>query len=305
MKVPEHLKQWIIEQVLKKGFKSLSKHEQVPTSILRHSMNLSAELLKLEPNVLIRSCRLAGCPAEQFNATNKRSSSQVILHVHGGAFFLGGLSSHRVLGSQLAQLTSATVYTIDYPLSPEQVYPHAMQAVKNAVLELLAQGYKAEDIIISGDSCGGNLALAAVLALRDAGHPLPAGMILMSPFLDLTLSGDSIRLNQKLDAMLNSEFLQRGINYYIGQYDAGHPLVSPLFADLSNLPPTLVQVGSKEILLDDSKRFKELAHAAGSKVTLNIYPGMWHVFQLFSQWSEPAKQSLQEIAGFMAQLKKA
>ncbi len=303
MKVPEHLKQWIIEQVLKKSFKSLSKHEQVPTAVLRHSMNLSAELLSIEPNVLIRSCRLADCPAEQFNATNKRASGQVILHVHGGAFFLGGLSSHRALGSQLAQLTGATVYTIDYPLSPEQLYPHAMLAVKNAVLELLAQGYKAEDVIISGDSCGGNLALAAVLALRDAGQPVPAGMILMSPFLDLTLSGDSIRLNKSLDAMLNSEFLQRGINYYIGQYEASHPLVSPLFADLGKLPPTLVQVGSKEILLDDSKRFKELAHAASSKVSLNIYPGMWHVFQLFSQWSEPAKQSLEEINNFIQQLK--
>ena len=303
MNVPEHLKQWIIEQALKKGFKSLSQHEQVPTSVLRHTMNMTAELLKVRRDVLIRSCHLADCPAEQFNSVTKRANGQVILHVHGGAFFLGGLSSHRALASQLAHLTGATVYTIDYPLSPEQVYPHAMQAVKNAVLELLAQGYKPEDIVISGDSCGGNLALAAVLALRDTGHPVPAGMILMSPFLDLTLSGDSIRLNQKLDAMLNSAFLQRGINYYIGHYDASHPLVSPLFADLSNLPPTLVQVGSKEILLDDSKRFKELAQAAGSKVTLNIYPGMWHVFQLFSQWSQPAQQSLEEIAGFVAHLK--
>lgn len=303
MKVPEHLKQWMIEQVLKKGFKALSQHQQVPTSVLRHSMNMSAELLKVERHVLIRACRLGNCPAEQFNATTTRASGQVILHVHGGAFFLGGLNSHRALASQLASLTGATVYTIDYPLSPEQVYPHAMLAVKNAVMELILQGYDAKDIIISGDSCGGNLALAAVLALRDAGQPLPAGMILMSPFLDLTLSGDSIRLNKTLDAMLNTEFLQRGIHYYIGQYEASHPLVSPLFADLSGLPPTLVQVGSKEILLDDSKRFKDLAHAAGSPVSLNIYPGMWHVFQLFSQWSAPAKQSLEEIAGFVAQLK--
>ncbi len=303
MNVPEHLKQFTIEQALKLGFKSPSRYQAVPTALLRHSMSLSAKLLKVNPDVIIRSCTLGHSPAEQFNPLKHRVSGQVILHVHGGAFFLGGLSSHRALASQLATRTGATVYTVDYPLSPEHHYPHAMLAVKDAFMDLIQQGYAARDIIISGDSCGGNLALAAVLALRDAGQPVPVAMILMSPFLDLTLSGDSIRLNQSLDAMLNSAFLQRGIDYYVGEYEPAHPLVSPLFADLSNLPPTLVQVGSKEILLDDSKRFKDLAESAGSKVELNIYPGMWHVFQLFSQWAKPAEDSLTEIAEFIAKFK--
>jgi acetyl esterase/lipase len=129
----------------------------------------------------------------------------------------------------------------------------------------------------------------------------------MSPFLDLTLSGESMQMNQKLDAMLNRELLQQGIEYYVGQQTLpnatdnplAHPALSPLFADLSNLPPTLIQVGSKEILLDDSTRLKALAEEAGVKVELNIYPGMWHVFQMFSPWIAMAEQAILELRDFI------
>lgn len=302
MALPEHLKRFTIERALKFGFKLPSQYP-LPTAVLRQSMLMSSKLLSVSPHVTVQEATLAGFPAEKVVARGVYNAEKVILHIHGGVFFLGEPRTHRAFASELALKTKATVWSLDYPLSPEHLYPHAMQAVRDAFLALLDQGYQAEDIVLSGDSCGGNLALAAVLALRDAGQPLPAALLLQSPFLDLTLSGESIRMNQNLDPMLNATLLQRGVDYYIGQYTADHPLVSPLFADLCNLPPTLVQVGSKEILLDDSTRFKHLAEKAGSDVTLNIYPGMWHDFQLFVQWIEPAGEAIDEINSFISNLK--
>lgn len=298
MALPEHLKRFAIERALKFGFKIPSKYP-VPTKLLRQSMLMSSKFLKVSPHVIIKETTLAGFPAEQISPQGQ-SSAQVILHIHGGVFFLGEPRTHRAFASELAVKMGATVWSLDYPLSPEHLYPHAMQAVKDAVLALIDQGHSAENIILSGDSCGGNLALAAVLALRDTGKPMPAALLLQSPFLDLTLSGESIRMNAHLDPMLNSTLLQRGIDYYIGQYTADHPLVSPLFADLSDLPPTLVQVGSKEILLDDAIRFKALADKVGNDICLNIYPGMWHDFQLFVQWIKPAEDALDEIKAFIS-----
>lgn len=302
MALPEHLKRLTIERALKFGFKLPSQYP-LPTAVLRQSMLMSSKLLSVSPHVVIEETTLAGFPAEKAVVRGQENSSQVILHIHGGVFFLGEPRTHRAFACALALKTGATVWSLDYPLSPEHLYPRAMNAVRDAFLALIEQGHRAEDIILSGDSCGGNLALAAVLALRDAGQPQPAALLLQSPFLDLTLSGESIRMNQYLDPMLNATLLQRGVDYYIGQYTAEHPLVSPLFADLSKLPPTLVQVGSKEILLDDATRFKSLAEKVGSDVSLTIYPGMWHDFQLFVQWIEPAGEAIDEINNFISDLK--
>lgn len=299
MPIPEHLKRYAVEKILKLLCKIPSKYH-LPVPILRKSMELATKNFPAHQDVDTSNIRLANFPATRHTLRGVSVSDQVILHIHGGAFFLGSPHTHRSLASQLAGQTGATVYVLDYPLSPEYVYPSAVNAVKAAYMALIQQGYEAKNIIISGDSCGGNLALAAVLALRDEKIILPACLILMSPFLDLTLSGESMQINKKLDAMLSPELLAQGSKYYIGeQYALDDPLVSPLFADLSDLPPTLVQVGSKEILLDDANRFKALADAANSSVELNIYPGMWHVFQMFSPWIDMAEQSILEIRAFI------
>lgn len=299
MPMPEHLKRYTVEKILKVFCKFPSQYH-LPPSILRKSMELATKNFPMHQEVDSHHITLANFPATRHALRTVPVSDQVILHIHGGAFFLGSPDTHKGLASQLAGQTGATVYVIDYPLSPEHVYPSAVNAVKAAYMALIQQGYDAKNIIISGDSCGGNLALAAVLGLRDEKIILPSCLILMSPFLDLTLSGESMHINKKLDAMLSPEFLEQGSRYYIGEnYALDNPLVSPLFADLSDLPPTLVQVGSKEILLDDANRFKALADATNSAVELNIYPGMWHVFQMFSPWIDMAEQSILEIRDFI------
>lgn len=298
MPLPEHLKRYTIEKILKAGFKFPSRY-QLPIPLMRQSMALAAKSFKVHEGIYIQTLKLGGCAAECFNLEVNKPSKQVILHIHGGAFFLGGLDTHRALASQITAHTGLSTFTLDYPLAPEFRYPQAVNAIRNAYMDLIKLGYEAKDITLSGDSCGGNLLLAAVISMRDENMVLPAQLILMSPLLDLTLSGESIKTNQKLDAMLTSELLEQGISYYLNGLSRDNPLVSPLFADLSKLPPILVQVGSKEILLDDANRFKELADAVDSAVELTIYPGMWHVFQLFSPWTEAAEQAIAEIGDFI------
>lgn len=298
MPLPEHLKRYAIEKILKVSFKFPSRYA-LPVPLMRNSMNLASKSLAVHEGVQINRTTLGGCPAERFILFPDKPSEKVILHIHGGAFFLGGLDTHRALASQLTAQTGITTFTLDYPLAPEYRYPQAVQAIRNAYMDLIKIGFEAKDIIFSGDSCGGNLVLAAAISLRDDKIILPSQLVLMSPFLDLTLSGESIQTNKKLDAMLSHELLEQGGSYYVDGLSRDNPLVSPLFADLSNLPPTLVQVGSKEILLDDANRFKELADLAGNVVELSIYPGMWHVFQLFTPWTEAAEQALAEIRDFI------
>lgn len=298
MALPEHFKRYAIERILKLTCKIPSQYH-LPVPVLRQSMTLASKSFPVRAEVDINPVKLGSCNAEQHVLYTNGLSKKVVLHIHGGVFFLGGLDTHRALASQIAAQTGASVYVLDYPLSPEHIYPTAVNAIKDAYMALIQAGHDAKDIIISGDSCGGNLALATVIALREAKIILPSALILMSPFLDLTLSGESMQLNKKLDAMLNRELLAQGSQYYVGDYPLDHPLVSPLFADLSGLPPTLVQVGSKEILLDDANRFKALADAAGNHIELNIYPGMWHVFQMFSPWVSMAEQSILELRDFM------
>jgi len=221
------------------------------------------------------------------------------LHIHGGAFFLGSMNTHRAFVSDLAASTQMQVIHLDYPLSPEHPYPEAIDALFDVYQLLLEQGIQAKDIILSGDSCGANLALALALRIRDEQRPQVSGLILLSPFLDLSLTSESIRYNSKLDALLSIEALETGIDYYVPeQIDPADPLVSPLFDDLADLPPTLVQVGSKEILLDDAQRFRDKATKAGVDVTFKLYTGMWHNFQMFNAWFTEAKMALDDIAAF-------
>ena len=251
----------------------------------------------ISTTVQIRPIRLAGVRGEEIKA--QASATQLIFHIHGGAFFLGSLNTHRALMTDLAARTQMQVIHVDYPLAPEHPYPEAIDAIFDVYQALLVQGIKPKDIIISGDSCGANLALALCLRLKQQPELMPSGLILMSPYLDLTLTSESLRFNQKHDALLSIEALQAGIKHYLtDDIQPGDPRVSPLFDDLDGLPPTLVQVGSKEILLDDSKRFREKAEQADVKVHFKLYTGMWHNFQMFNAWFPEAKQALADIAEF-------
>jgi acetyl esterase/lipase len=255
----------------------------------------------MQPDVQVRSLRLGQLNAEELKP--QQQSTQLIFHIHGGVFFLGSLKTHRAFLSQIAARTQMQVLHVDYPLSPEHPFPEAVDTLFEVYLNLLNQGIQAKDIILSGDSCGANLAVALAIKIRQAQREQVSGLILLSPFLDLTLTSESLRFNQKHDALLSIEALETGIAYYLPkEVDRGDPRVSPVFEDLTGLPPTLIQVGSKEILMDDGKRFQQQAQAAGVDVEFKIYTGMWHNFQMFSTWFEEAQQALADLATFAHRL---
>ena len=301
MKFNPALKQYFTESILKTSFKIPSRLN-IPPTALRFALEQLTRVFPQRKDVKIRSLRLAGIPAEEIKP--QESATQLIFHIHGGAFFVGSLKTHRAFLSEIAVRTQMQVVHIDYPLAPEHQYPEASEAVYDAYLQLLSQGILPKDIIISGDSCGANLALALALKLKaEDSELLPSGLILMSPFLDLTLTSESLRYNEKHDALLSIEALETGIAFYVPKgIDKSQPEISPIFGDFEGLPPTLVQIGSKEILLDDATRFETKAKAAKVDVTFKLYTGMWHNFQMFSPWFDEAKTSLADIATFAHRL---
>ncbi len=297
MKINPALKQYLTESILKSSFKFPSRFN-LPPATARFGIEQLARFIPQRKDVQIRRLRIAGIRAEEIKPQSH--STQMIFHIHGGAFFVGSLNTHRAFLSEVAARTQMQVFHLDYPLAPENKFPEAGDAIYDVYQQLLDQGILPKDIIISGDSCGANLALALALRLKEENkEQLPSALILLSPFLDLTLTGESLRYNQKLDALLSIEALESGIEFYVPKHlDRSLPPISPIFGDLEGLPPTLVQIGSKEILLSDAQRFEEKAKAAGVNVSYKLYTGMWHNFQMFSPWFDEAKKSLADIAEF-------
>ena len=300
MKISPLWKQLITERILKTVIRKPSQFNLPPNS-LRLALEQLCRAFPQNKEVEIRTLRLAGLRAEEIKPQTE--STQLIFHIHGGAFFLGSLKTHRAFLTQIAARTQMQVLHVDYPLSPEHQHPEAIDALFDIYTTLLDQGVQSKDIILSGDSCGANLALALALRIQQEKLPQVSGLILLSPFLDLTLTSESLRYNAQHDALLSIETLETGINYYVPKnMDKSDPTISPLFADLTGLPPILVQVGSKEILLDDAQRFKERAEQANVKVDFKIYTGMWHNFQMFSAWFDEAQQAIADLAEFAHQL---
>ncbi|WP_436917522.1 alpha/beta hydrolase [Acinetobacter schindleri] len=300
MKISPLTKQLITETILKTSIRKPSQFN-LPPAALRKALEQFCKLFPVDKNVEIRSLKLAGLNAEEIKP--QQEATQLIFHIHGGAFYLGSMKTHRAFMSQIAARTQMQVLHVDYPLSPEAPYPAALDAVFNVYMQLLDQGVQAKDIILSGDSCGANLALALALKIQKLELPQPSGLILLSPFVDLTLTSESLRYNQVHDALLSIETLESGIQYYVpSSIEHGNPEVSPYFADLTGLPPMHIQVGSKEILLDDAQRLRDKALAAGVEVEFKLYTGMWHNFQMFSAWFDEARQSLADLADFAHRL---
>lgn len=302
MKMNSALKQYLIEMALKSCIRWPSQKNFSP-KLLRLSLEQLTKIFPVAKQVDIRHLKIANLDVEEIRPQDQ--SSQLILHIHGGAFFLGSLNTHRGFMSDIAVRTQMQVLHLDYPLAPEHPFPAALDSIYSLYCQILQQGIQAKDIIVSGDSAGANLALALTLKLRDIdAEKMPAGLMLLSPLLDLSLSSESLRYNQEHDALLSMDVLATGIAYYVpAGNDPAQPEYSPLYAaDFTGLPPTLVQVGSKEILLDDAQRFRDKAVAAGVEVDFKLYTGMWHNFQMFSAWFDEAKQAIADIASFAHQI---
>jgi acetyl esterase/lipase len=225
---------------------------------------------------------------------------KAILYLHGGGFRIGSVASHRDLIAQIALASGCRVLAINYRLVPEHRFPAALNDALAAYGWMLDNGLKSHNVAFAGDSAGGNLALAAMLALRERRLPLPVAGVLMSPWTDLAATGESYVSRAKADPIHQRPMiLALAKNYLGGQGDPYDPLVSPLYADLAGLPPLLIQVGDRETVLDDSVMFADLARAAGVDVSLEVWDGMIHVFQMFGAELPEARQAIASIAGFL------
>ncbi len=204
----------------------------------------------------------------------------VILYCHGGGYSTGSSLYARTLTGKLTTSTSMDVLSFDYRLAPENPYPAAVTDAMKVWNYLMLLGYGARDIILAGDSAGGNLALSLVLKLKEEGRLLPRGLILMSPWTDLTSSGKSHVTKAGIDPVLNAGYLAEMIHNYADGQELTDPFISPLFGDYDGFPPTYIQVGSNEILLDDSMMLYKKLLKANVSVKLDVFKGMWHVFQM-------------------------
>lgn len=227
------------------------------------------------------------------------SADNVILYLHGGAFVIGSPVSHRDMVGAIADAAQARAFIVDYRLAPETIFPGAVEDAVAAYKGLLANGEKAEKIIIAGDSAGGGLTMSTLVALRDEGVELPAGAVCISPWADLTFTGDSMIAKDKVDAMLGRGSLSWFADQYLAGQDAAQPLASPIFADLENLPPILIQVGSNEVLLDDAIRLNKALKKAAGDVTLEVWDGQMHVWHLMSTIVPEGKHAINVIGTFV------
>jgi monoterpene epsilon-lactone hydrolase len=219
----------------------------------------------------------------------------VILYLHGGGYVMGSLHSHGPLTAHLAHLTSTPVYGLDFRRAPEHPYPAALDDTRAAYDALLGKGWAPEQIVLAGDSAGGGLVLALMSRLRDEGA-VPAGGILLSPWLDLALTGASMERLAGVDPWTTRAALELFAGMYAGEASVDHPEISPVNMDFRGLPPLLVHVSASEILLDDARTTQDRASAAGVDVEFRSWEGVPHVFQLFAGFLPEADESLRDIS---------
>lgn len=272
-----------------------------PLAEFRRLMLEAAGNGALPADVDVTTVDCFGVPAESIGVRGERPLSD-ILFLHGGAFVAGGCATHRKFGAQLAVAAHARVLLPDYRLAPENPFPAQIDDALLAYRYLLHGGSQPSNLMIAGDSAGGGLALGLILSLIQARDiPLPKALILLSPWTDLTLSGETYRTRAHLDPVDRVPALRRFADDYAPGELRRNPLVSPLFADLRNHPRMMIQVGEHETMFDDSRNLAERARAAGVSVTLNVWPEMWHGWQLAAPELPEANAAVEQIASYVAE----
>jgi acetyl esterase/lipase len=246
----------------------------------RRLLKERASARPLPADVTVTAGELGGVPAA-YVTVDGIEPRHVVLHLHGGVYVLGDAFQSAGLASQIARRTQARAISLDYRLAPEHPYPAAVDDALAAYHALLREGTAPSDIVFTGDSAGGGLAVATLVNARDHGLPLPAAAYLMSPYVDLTLAGATMDTKSGVDPLLSRGLLQPRVTDYVAGQDPGISLISPIFAELSGLPPLVIQAGTYEVLLDDAVRLAQRAAAADVAVTLDLTPEVPHVFQNF------------------------
>jgi acetyl esterase/lipase len=265
-----------------------------PGSGVKEQRELLRAAISAQPlpaDVTVTAAELGGVPTAEITVDGIEPR-HVVLYFHGGVYVMSDAFLAAGLASQVGRRTHAKVVSVDYRLAPEHPYPAAVDDALATYEALLQDGIAASDIAFAGDSAGGGLAVATLVNARDHGLPLPAAAFVMSPYADLTLGGTTMETKSDVDPLLSREALQARIPDYTAGQDPALDLISPIFADLSGLPPLIIQAGSHEVLLDDAIRLARQAATADVEVTLDITPGVPHVFQAYSPILDEAGDAL-------------
>lgn len=246
----------------------------------RQSQDNFGAIFGASKEITHRDFKIEDMDAEIISVARGHMRKYVILYCHGGGYMTGSFKYARSLTTKLATSTSMDVLSFDYRLAPEHPYPAALEDAMKAWNYLMLLGYGARDIIIGGDSAGGNLALALTLKLKEEERLLPRGLFLMSPWTDLTAGGKSHETRAAIDPVLDEAYLKQATEAYASGQDLKDPLISPLFGDFKGFSPVYIQVGDNEVLLSDSKQLHQKLIHDNVSVKMDVYPGMWHVFQM-------------------------
>ena len=225
--------------------------------------------------------------------------SRVVLYLHGGGYIIGSTRTHRPLMAELSRASSARVLGLDYRLAPEHPFPAPIEDAVAAYRWLLNEGYDPARIAVAGDSAGGGLTVAALVQIRYVGLPMPGAAVCISPWVDMEGLGESMETRADADPMVGKEGLLLSAKTYLGGSDPRAPLAAPLYADLRGLPPTLIQVGDAEVLLDDSTRLAGIAREAGVHVEMDVWDDMIHVWHLFAPILPEGRQALSQAGEFI------
>jgi epsilon-lactone hydrolase len=279
--------------------KSIFKNQHLSPEESREQDKKNARFMNRgQSGVNVNRVNADGIPAAWILPDNAQQNA-VILHLHGGGYVIGGIDSHQMMCSVMAKRTGFNLLLPEYRLAPEHPFPAALEDAQKSYHWLLSQGYQPQNIFISGDSAGGGLAVSTVLALREANMPLPAALVCISPWADLTFKGQSHLTQIKSEVLLTADKLLNWQRFYTATQDPSNPLISPIYASFHDFPPMLIQVGSNEVLLDDSRLLAEKARQGGANVTLKIWPEMWHVWHAVGELMPESRQAFDEIGEFL------
>ncbi len=272
-----------------------------PDGLAAERAAMEAEATPLAADIAVTAMRLGERPAEALVGP-AGGSAGTGLYLHGGGYVYGSLLSHRGLIGELARATNLRMVQLDYRLAPEHPFPAAIEDAIAAVGALYDSGVKPQDLVVMGDSAGGGLALATLIALRDAQMALPRAAVVLSPWTDLSCAGETYRSRAAIDPMIDHALACKLAGLYAGDADRRDPRLSPLFGDLSGLPPMLIQVGERETLQSDAANFAARARAAGSPVTLEEWPGMIHVWHQYYARLSAGHRAIGRIAAFLREV---
>lgn len=291
---------FLVNQMLKQSIRPDKISLDRDLSKIRERMDNTGRFLNLAPGVFHQQQTIEGIHTEWLNTTNC-NQTKCLLYFHGGGYAIGSPQSHRGMVSWLAKNLNIRVLTFYYRKAPEHPFPAAGEDALAIYQWLLNNGFNSKDIAFAGDSAGGGLVFSTLLNIKEQGLQMPATAVGISPWLDLTLSGASIHKNGTKDYILSHSLLEQYADIYSGWRERRHPLISPLFGDLSGLPPILLQVGTDEVLLDDSIRMMHKLNEAGVKVVLEEWQDMQHVWHYTSRFLSDGRSALKSAAAFMQQ----